>query len=41
MKAFLLSIAVMALIGGIAAVGLNTLGWSSSSIFATANVRLD
>lgn len=41
MKAFLLSVAVMALIGGIAAVGLDALGWSSSTVYATANVRLD
>jgi hypothetical protein len=41
MKAFLLSVAAMVLIAGTAAIGLDALGWSSSAIYSTDNVRLD
>jgi hypothetical protein len=41
MKAFILSVAAMVLIAGIAVIGLDALGWSSSAIYSTGNVRLD
>ena len=41
MKAFLLSVAAMILIAGIAVIALDALGWSSSAIYSTGNVRLD
>jgi hypothetical protein len=41
MKAFLLSIIAMILIAGTAAIGLDALGWSSSAVYSTGNVRLD
>ena len=41
MKAFLLSVAAMVLIAGTAAIGLDALGWSSSAIYSSGNVRLN
>ena len=41
MKAFLFSVAAMVVIAGVAVIGLDALGWSSSAIYSTGNVRLD
>lgn len=41
MKAFVLSLAALAVIGVVTAAVMTQLDWSSSSVYSTTNVRLD